>query len=203
MTEEEARSLLWEHHGERKLVLLERYVERLLAAHLSQNLISKESAGQIWTRHIMDSAQLLRFAPKATRWLDIGSGAGLPGMVIAILTDQQTVLVEPRRKRVEFLTAIARELNLNNVSVRQAEIERVKDTTFEAVTARAFAPLPKIFASAQQVTDPSTIWILPKGRSAERELEDVRSTWQGVFHVEQSLTDEHARIIVGTDVRQR
>jgi 16S rRNA (guanine527-N7)-methyltransferase len=202
VTEEEARTWLRDRHGEERLLLLERYVAALLTENASQNLISKASEVHIWVRHILDSAQLALFAPDADTWLDIGSGAGLPGLVIAALTERPMLLVEPRRKRAEFLTNMVEHLVLKNVLVRQSEVEKVLGNTFSAVTARAFAPLPQLFSSTVQLTDSSTIWILPKGRSAERELAEASNSWQGVFHVEQSLTDENARIIVATDVRR-
>jgi 16S rRNA (guanine527-N7)-methyltransferase len=124
-------------------------------------------------------------------------------LVIAILTGQPMLLVEPRRKRVEFLSSSIAELGLQHVEVRQSTIERIAGPHFDAVTARAYAPLPEILSSTIRLTDSSTIWILPKGRSSDRELEAARQAWQGVFHVEQSLSDADSRIIVATGVRPR
>lgn len=203
MTEHDARSWIGERYGNAKLDLLDRYVALLLEANVAQNLISKATEPFVWVRHILDSAQLARFAPEAATWLDVGSGAGLPGMVLAILTDQPVLLAEPRRKRVEFLSRAAGELRLDRVRVSHAPVERLRAETFGAVTARAYAPLTEIFSSTVQLTDSSTIWVLPKGRSAERELDAAQEAWQGVFHVEHSLTDDEARIIVATGVRPR
>lgn len=203
MTEGEARTWVAARYGDPKLQKLEHYVSLLLAANASQNLISKASEPSIWTRHILDSAQLVGLAPGAERWLDVGSGPGLPGLVIAILTGRPMLLVEPRRKRVGFLDDVIDRLGLTEVRVRQAMIDRVRGETFDAVTARAYAPLPEIFSSTIQLTHRSTIWILPKGRSAARELDAARQAWQGVFHVEHSLTDDEAKIIVATGVRPR
>ncbi len=203
MTEEEARSWIAERYGEEVLGRFERFVELLLAENRQQNLISKASEAEIWVRHILDSAQLARLAETAGSWLDVGSGAGLPGIVLACLSERPILMVEPRRRRVEFLECAIAALGLGHAHVRQAEIERMSSERFDAVTARAYAPLPKIFQSTVQLTTPSTIWVLPKGRSAERELDEAREAWQGVFHVEQSLTDADARIIVARDVRPR
>jgi len=203
VTEDEARAWVAERYGPHKEALLALYVDQLLAANLSQNLISKATEPQIWTRHILDSAQLVPFAKGATRWLDVGSGPGLPGLVTAILTAQPTLLVEPRRKRVAFLEQVKAELGLGNVQIRQANIGQIGNETFEAVTARAYASLPDTFSSTYQLTTSSTIWLLPKGKSAQRELDDARQAWQGVFHVEQSLTDKDSRIIVAQHVRPR
>jgi 16S rRNA (guanine527-N7)-methyltransferase len=203
VTEAEARAWIAARYGADKLDLLGRYVALLLAANATQNLISKATEPTIWVRHILDSAQLVRFAPDAARWLDVGSGPGLPGLVIAVLTGRPTLLVEPRRKRVEFLNEAVETLALTNVRVRQAVVERVQGENFDGVTARAYAPLPEILSSTIQLTTSSTIWILPKGRSAARELDAARQAWQGVFHVEHSLTDDEAQIVVATGIRPR
>jgi 16S rRNA (guanine527-N7)-methyltransferase len=203
VTEAEARSWIAERYGVVPLRSLERFVELLLAENREQNLVSRSSEADIWVRHILDSAQIAHHAPGATNWLDVGSGPGLPGVVLACLRDRPILMVEPRRRRVAFLERAIHALDLGHARVRQAEIERISGQRFDAVTARAYAPLTRIFQSTVQLTTPSTIWVLPKGRSAERELDEARQAWQGVFHVEQSLTDADARIIVARDVRPR
>jgi 16S rRNA (guanine527-N7)-methyltransferase len=202
VNEDEARAWIEACYGLDKLGKLERFVATLLDANQTQNLISKATEAVVWSRHILDSAQLERFAPDAETWLDVGSGPGLPGIVLAILTGKPMLLVEPRRRRVVFLEDVCASLGLEQVRVRQANIERVSGESFDAVTARAYAALPEIFSSTVQLTKASTIWILPKGRSAAAELAEAQKTWHGVFHVEQSLSDEEARIIVATGVRR-
>lgn len=201
MTGSESRAWVVARFGETAAGLLDHYVELLLAANSEQNLISQSTEAVIWGRHILDSAQLATFAPSATSWLDIGSGAGLPGIVLAIVTGQPVTLVEPRRKRATFLEEVRTALGLRNAEIRQAMIEKLPIQRFEAVTARAVAPLSELFASAVRLTDESTMWVLPKGRSAERELAEARQSWQGMFHVEHSLSDPDSRIIVATKVR--
>ena len=203
MTEEEARNWIADRHGAEAVDRLSRYVEALLAANASQNLISRSSEALVWARHILDSAQLLRFAPDAGSWLDVGSGPGLPGVVIALLQDQPVTLVEPRRKRAEFLAEITAQLSLSHVTLAATGVERVQSPPFGAITARAYAALTHIFATARHLADAETIWVLPKGRSAEGELDEARRSWTGMFHVEQSLSDSAARIIVASGVKAR
>lgn len=203
MTEAEARAWIAQRYGEQRVATLDRYVTLLLAENQRQNLISKSSEKVVWARHIVDSAQLDGLIGEARSCLDVGSGPGLPGIVLAALSERPTLLVEPRRRRAEFLQEIIAALKLRNASVLQAEIGRVCDLTFDAVTARAYAPLTQIFSSTVQLTTPSTIWVLPKGRSAERELEEAQQAWHGMFHVERSLTDADARIVVAQEVRAR
>lgn len=203
MTEAEARSWIRKRYGEMVLARLEQFAALLLAENAQQNLISKASEATLWVRHILDSAQLAHFALSADNWLDVGSGPGLPGIVLACVDDRPILMVEPRRRRVEFLRTVIAELGLAHARVTQAEVERVTEGKFAAVTARAYAPLPQIFSSTVQLTTSSTIWVLPKGRNAELELAEARQAWQGVFHVERSLTDEDSRIIVATDILPR
>ena len=181
---------------------LQAYVGLLKSESARQNLISATSLDHVWERHILDSAQLVRFEPRAgASWLDIGSGAGLPGVVVACLVEGQIALVEPRRLRAEFLNRVVHNLGLC-ATVQCARVERMKGQ-FEVITGRAVAPLAKFIEMSQHLSTEKTRWVLPKGRSAQSELADARRTWQGVFHVEQSVTDEDSRIIVATGVRAK
>lgn len=181
---------------------LERYVTLLLAASGSQNLIAASTVADVWTRHILDSAQLVPLALRGGSWLDIGSGAGLPGLVIAILTGEPMVLLEPRRLRVAFLEEVKADLNLDNVTVIRGKTTGVR-TRFGKITARAVAPAPDLFAMAYHLSHHETVWLLPKGRSAQKELEDARASWQGAFRLEASRTDAGASILIASGVHPR
>jgi 16S rRNA (guanine527-N7)-methyltransferase len=203
VTEDEARAWLAARFPGPGLDRLERYVEMLLAENSRQNLISRQSESEIWARHIVDSAQLIEPALDAASWLDVGSGPGLPGLVIASLVNAPVTLVEPRSRRVGFLRSATDALGLANVVVHPCMIAQLPAATYGAVTARAYAPLADLLPSIAPFTDSSTIWVLPKGRSAETELAAARETWQGVFHVKQSATSVDARIIVARKVRRK
>lgn len=167
-----------------------------------QNLIAASTVERLWQRHILDSAQLVRFVPRGDgRWVDIGAGAGLPGIVVACLVDGPVTLVEPRRLRAEFLHKVATALRIN-AFVAQKPVQSMAGS-FDVITARAVAPLPKLFEISAHLSTTNSTWILPKGRRAKDELAEARRAWHGVFHVEQSLTDDDSFIIVGTDVRAR
>jgi 16S rRNA (guanine527-N7)-methyltransferase len=181
---------------------LERYVELLLAENERQNLISRTSAEAIWSRHIEDSLQLLDHAPADARWLDIGSGPGLPGIVLAIAGVRAITLVEPRRLRTEFLEQCVTELALTGVTVITGKAERLTGQ-FDVVTARAVASLNRLFDIGAPLLAPTGRWVLPKGQSAEKELVEARATWQGTFRLEPSRTDPDARILVAHGVRRR
>lgn len=167
-----------------------------------QNLISRSTSDDFWNRHILDSAQLLRFAPPQARWCDIGSGAGLPGIVIACLASGSRVtLIEPRRLRAEFLHRVVDQLSLN-AEVIASKVEHAEGK-FDVITARAVARLAGLFKISSHLSTRNTIWALPKGRNALGELAEAKNSWQGVFHVEPSVTDPDSRIIVATGVTKR
>lgn len=149
-----------------------------------------------------DSSASLRLGANQNSWLDLGTGAGFPGMVIAILRDAPITLVESRRKRSDFLAESAERLGLHNVTVHAGRLEAMAPVPVSIISARAFAPLPKLLDLAHSFSTEKTRWVLPKGRSAREELESVARTWQGVFHVKQSVTDPEAAIIVAEGVRR-
>ena len=181
---------------------LEAYVERLKAENRRQNLVSAATLQQVWQRHILDSAQLVRVEPHAgSSWVDIGSGAGLPGVVIACLVEGPVTLVEPRRLRAGFLLETVAALNLN-ATVECAKVEKVAGR-FDVITGRAVAPLGKFLEISHHLSTGKTVWALPRGRSAQSELADARRAWQGAFHVEPSATDADSFIVVGTKVRTK
>ncbi len=183
---------------------LEAYVALLLEENDRQNLISKTSANQIWERHIADGAQLVRFAQRPdSSWVDIGSGAGLPGMVIAILCEGPVTLVEPRKLRADFLGRVAERLELSErVTIRAAKAERIAGK-FDVITARAVASIDVLLSISRHLSTDKTIWLFPKGKSAQLELVEARRAWQGSFRLEPSVTSREAAILVASDVRRK
>jgi 16S rRNA (guanine527-N7)-methyltransferase len=181
---------------------LELFVALLLEESARQNLISRSSADHIWSRHIEDSLQLLDHAPAEAHWLDIGSGAGLPGLVLSIAGVREITLVEPRRLRTDFLELIKDALGLRGVTIVTGKAEQLTGK-YDVITARAVASLDRLFAIGMPLVAPEGRWVLPKGRSAEKELVEARATWQGTFRLEPSRTDPKARILVAHGVRRR
>jgi 16S rRNA (guanine527-N7)-methyltransferase len=181
---------------------LERFVDLLLTENDRQNLIAPNSVRDLWNRHILDGAQLLGIAGAAGSWCDIGSGAGLPGLVIAIIGGVPMTLVEPRRLRAEFLRHAINHLSLHDVSVSGQKVERVVGK-FDFITARAVARLDKLLGMAWHLAHAETKWVLPKGESAKSELDEARATWQGEFRLVPSRTHPAAAIVVATHVQRR
>ena len=181
---------------------LERFAGLLRREAQHQNLISAATLDDLWNRHIVDSAQLVRFERKPGQsWVDIGSGAGLPGVVIACLVTGPVTLVEPRKLRADFLQRIVDELSLN-AEVITGKAEGVQGA-FDLITGRAVAPLDRFLRMCAHLSTRNTQWVLPKGRTAVSELAEAQRSWHGVFHVKQSITDPESRIVVGTGVRAK
>lgn len=181
---------------------LDSFVALLREANQHQNLIAASTAREaMWVRHIADSAQLLTLAEPWSdqgRWIDLGSGPGLPGLVIAILLPGWTVrLVESRRLRCDFLRHCTSTLGLSGVEVIEGRVEQVAAGGHDVISARAFAPLPRLLDSSRHLAQKNTLWLLPKGRNAVNELSCIAPAWQRLFHVEPSLTDAEAHILVG------
>lgn len=207
MTEEEAQDWLraqgwWDgDSGDR----LRHLIALVLEEADRQNLISAGSRAAIWNRHIVDSAQLLVLpaltAAQEGLWVDLGTGAGFPGLAVACLRSTPMALVEVRPLRVAFLQRAVRELGLAHVSVVGSKVEKVSlPQPASIISARAYAPLDRLLASAHHLADENTVWLLPKGRHGEKELAIARTQWQAVFHVEQSLTDPDSVIITAQAV---
>lgn len=181
---------------------IEHFVSLVVAENEHQNLIGRASMAEILSRHVEDSAQLLRFRERRGRWLDIGAGAGFPGIVLALLSADPMTLAEPRRLRAEFLARVKEELGLAHVTVVRSKAVLLTGR-FDYITARAVASASALFAMTAHLVHRGTIFILPKGKSAQSELAEAQRTWQGEFRLEQSLTSDDAAIIVARHVRQR
>ena len=175
---------------------LDAYVAILLSENQKQNLISKGSEAEVWERHILDSAQLVQFADEGvTSCVDIGAGAGLPGIVLSILTDHDITMIEPRPLRTAFLNSVIDRLDLRNAHIVQGKADSVT-REFDVITGRAVAPLARFLSLSHHLSTEKTRWVLPKGRKVLHELEDARRLWQLEVTVAPSMTDDDARILV-------
>ena len=184
------------------LAKLKQFAELILAENALQNLISRASESNTWQRHILDSAQLLRFAEPERSWSDIGTGPGLPGIVLAILDQGRKILIEPRRRRVEFMERAIAALELKNAEIVLGKADKAS-ALCDVITSRAVASPGALFAMTSHLRHAGTAYVLPRGRGAQSELAEVRNTWQGEFRLHPSLTSDEASILVARNVRRR
>lgn len=181
------------------LALLETYVALLADWNQRHNLVSEKSLANVWHRHVWDSAQLIRFVPDtATSLVDLGSGAGFPGIVLAAMMRDRpgfrAVLYESIAKKCRFLEEVATRLGLN-VDVRNARMEEARWEVFDLVTARACAPLAKLLGYARAFQDSRTVNLFLKGQNVESELTEARTSWRMKVERHQSLTDPYGVIL--------
>ena len=184
---------------------LDAFVELVIGASEEQNLIAASTRSTFWERHMLDSAQLLKLAGSPTGdWLDVGSGAGLPGLVIAIMNTASNVLVEPRRLRADFLRHAVGELGLEDrVMVVQSRVEAFQHAPFPTIMARAFASLADTLRATLHLSDARTTWLLHKGRNASAEIADARTVFDFVCEPSTSVTAADAFIVRCGDVSPR
>mgnify|MGYP001161470873 CR=1 FL=1 len=199
-SEEQARVFSAERCEPGGIERLEQFIPMLAAENDRQNLVSKPSLQNVWTRHIADSLQLLDHVSRGTTmpWLDLGTGAGFPGLALALARPSlRIVLVESRKRRVEWLQGVSDRFQLENCRVVGSRLESVETLEAGVITARAFAPLGKLLELSARFSTRSTTWLLPKGRSGAIELSEQPPAIRAMFHVEQSATDPSAGILVG------
>jgi 16S rRNA (guanine527-N7)-methyltransferase len=199
-SEDEARAFCACLTDSAGMARLERLASMVVAENGRQNLMSKPSEGAIWLRHMADSGQLLNHVSRETSpWLDLGTGAGFPGLVIAAMRpESEVILVESRKKRVDWLSRAAAELGLARCRVEGRRLEHVESFPAGVISARAFAPLIKLLDLSARFSTQDTRWLLPKGRSAVQEVASLPATTASMFHVEHSVTDPEAGLVVGT-----
>lgn len=185
-----------------KLELLERELRRWQAI---KNLVGPATLDQIWERHIVDSLQLLDLAPGARTWLDLGSGAGFPGLVLAIAGADRGLrvhLVESNSRKCAFLRHIVR-LTGSAATVHEARLETVIPGFVgkaDVVSARALAALAQLLDWTAPLLKAGTIGLFPKGRDAEAELTEARKQWTFEAETLPSSTDSSARILRITSI---
>lgn len=187
---------------------METYAGLLRQWQTIKNLVSPSTLDVLWERHIADSLQLPALAPDAKVWLDLGSGAGFPGMVIAIAmadtVGAKVHLVESNARKCAFLGEVVRrtgapvEIHVGRIELL---VEKRRIESVEVVTARALAPLGKLLGYAQPFLSAGSRCLFLKGRDVDREIEEARGHWQFDVRLVPSQTDEQGRIAVLTSVK--
>jgi 16S rRNA (guanine527-N7)-methyltransferase len=184
-----------------------RLYERMLTDWQTRmNLVSSATLPNIWNRHFLDSAQLLTISGAAGlsgHWLDMGAGAGFPGLVLAALGVERLTLIDSTTKKCQFLIAAAEAMGVAaQVTVKNARIESLSPLSTDYITARACAPLDQLLDWGYRFSIEKTRWLLLKGQDVETELTLVTKSWiiSPTLHVSQS--DVRGRIVDLTCVRR-
>ena len=188
---------------------LDRFVALLLQWQVRTNLIASSTVAQIWTRHVADSLQLLALAPQAKVWVDLGTGAGFPGLVIACALAEQADavvhLVESNQKKAAFLREAARLTG----APATVHAERIEDFAIrfsgrvDAVTARALAPLKNVLALAEPLLKTGAMALFLKGQDVEAELTEASKYWTIDATLVPSKTSQAGRVAVIRKAQRR
>ena len=174
--------------------LLEEYKKILLLENLNMNLIGKSTIDDFDQRHLLDCIQIHKYIKSFDGLIaDIGSGAGLPGVILSILGFNNVSLIEKSSKKSSFLNKCKLRLGLN-FAVHNSLIEEIKTLNFDVIVARAFAPISKIISVTKQITDNKTNYILLKGKTYNTELKELDLT-KYIYHDYPSITSQESRII--------
>lgn len=188
------------HVSRETLARLITYARVLLQWQEKLNLIGASTVADLWRRHMWDSAQILdlvpgwRTATPPLTWLDLGSGAGFPAMVIALMGGGHVHLVEKSPRKCQFLRAVAAE-TAAPVTIHEGRAEMVSLAHVDIITARAFAPLPKLLALAQPFFGAHTVAYVHKGQHLDEELTEATKCWNMITSSVPSLTDPRGRIL--------
>ncbi len=178
------------------------YLELLVRWQRTINLVGPATLADPWRRHVLDCGQLWRRWPAgARRLVDLGSGAGLPGLILAIMGAPDTHLVESDRRKAAFLREAARACGVA-VTVHAARSEAVPPLAADVVSARALAPLPELLALAAPHAQGHTTALFLKGRGADAELTLARQRWTMHAVSEPSLSDPSGRVLILNGVRR-
>lgn len=186
---------------------LERHIALLRKWNPAVNLVSPASLEEAWTRHVLDSVQVFGLRGATCRhWVDLGSGAGFPGMVVACLAAElapelRVTLVEADHRKAEFLRTVSRETG-TPVTILDSRIETLPPQQADIVSARALAPLKTLCAYAERHLVSTGRAIFLKGARAEDEIRDARATWQFDVQSLPSMTEPAASVLVLTDVHR-
>lgn len=177
---------------------LEVYVEMLGKWNTSINIVAKSTLNNVWQRHIIDSLQIADVVEEASHWVDLGSGGGLPGLIIAAKKAENSpnthiTMVESDQRKCAFIAAAADAMNLD-VTIQCRRIEESTSRTYDVVSARALASLPSLLDLALPYRHNKTICIFPKGAKADQEMNTALKTWNVNFDTVQSVTDPSSTI---------
>jgi 16S rRNA (guanine527-N7)-methyltransferase len=183
-------------------VRLETYAALLQTWTRTINLIARADEAHIWPRHIADSLQLIRHIPRQlSHAVDLGSGGGLPGLVLAIATNIPFTLIESDQRKAAFLREAARQTEAP-VTVLNDRIEATSLPPQKLVTARALAPLTTLLALAAPLLQPRGILLAMKGRKADTEIDEAQQHWHFTLRKTASVTDPNAAILIISEVHR-
>ncbi|MDC0057076.1 16S rRNA (guanine(527)-N(7))-methyltransferase RsmG [Alphaproteobacteria bacterium] len=175
---------------------MQKYIDSIVQYSAHTNLVGKSTLSDPWLKHIMDSLQLISFIKnKKYSILDMGTGAGLPGVVLSIVGHKNVSLVDSNGKKIKFLKMIKDDLSLN-FNIISGRLEKLNNLKFDIITSRALAKLDILFGYSQNFMKKNTLLIFLKGKTVNEEIFEAKKNWKFNFQKHQSITDSRGIILV-------
>ena len=174
----------------------QKFIQELVCRNKETNLVGKSTLVDPWRSHILDSIQIAPFITKKNSLIfDMGTGAGLPGLVLAIMGFKRVCLIDSNSKKIKFIKSVCKKLNIN-ASVILGRIEKTKKIKYDVLISRALASLNNLFTYSHNLINEDTVLIFLKGKTAMDEIEEAKKNW--IFHckIHQSLSDNRGKILI-------
>ncbi len=186
-----------------KIENIEEFVIMLLKENNNFNLIGKSTISDIWDRHILDSAQILKYIDNNNKKIaDLGTGAGLPGIILSILGVKKIHLIEKSVRKCEFLRK-SKTLSPNPIFVHQAKLEELENEKFEIITSRALASLGKLLQYCKNFLEKDGYGVFLKGKNIENEIVEAEKIFNFEYQLFNSLTSKESKIIKVKNISQK
>jgi len=181
---------------------LEKFINFLIEYNQKINLVGKSTIDDIWFRHILDSAQLIKYISKDKKVADFGTGAGFPGIVLSILGVKEISLFEKSFRKCEFLNE-AKNISKNKISVFHENVFKTQAQEFDILTCRALASLNKLFNMLTPFMSKNSTLILLKGKKIHEEIKEAKKSWKFDFELFDSLTSDEGKVVVVKNVLKK
>lgn len=183
---------------------LNKYLNLLINWQKKFNLVSRNSLNNVWSRHFLDSFQILNFTKKNNKILDFGSGAGFPGIVCAICSNNYVYLVDSNKKKISFLNEVRKELNLKNVFIYHSRIENLNiEKNFDVICARAVSSLQNLIKYSINLSHIKTKFIFLKGENVEKEIYLTKKKWIFDLEYKKSITSNIGKILIIKNIKKK
>ena len=184
-------------------ILIEKYLKLLAEYSVHTNIVGKSTLINPWLSHVLDSIQIISFIKnKNESILDMGTGAGLPGVILKICGCKNVTLIDSNGKKINFLKFINSEMNLGIKPVL-GRLEKIKNLRFDVITSRALANLDKLFAYSQKFIKKNTVLIFLKGKTVNKEIEFAKKYWSFNIIKHQSVSDQRGSLIIIKNLKKK
>jgi 16S rRNA (guanine527-N7)-methyltransferase len=183
--------------------LFQEYIDRLQDYNSHTNIVGKSTLVNPWSSHVLDCIQILPFIKnKKLSILDMGTGAGLPGIVLYISGCNNVTLIDSNGKKINFLKLIKKKMNLN-INIILGRLEKLNNLKFDVITSRALASLDKLLSYSQKFMKKSTVLIFLKGKTVNEELKEAQKKWTFYFQKHKSISDSRGNLMIIKSLKKK